>query len=65
MPKILTYFSPPPLPFRDMDWMAVTEDYDAEFTGEEDGYISPHPVGYGPTEEAAIADLMAQLEDRA
>lgn len=41
----------PPIPTRDMDWSAVTDDYE-----------SGHPIGQGATEDAAIADLLEQLE---
>lgn len=51
----------PPIPIRDWDWSAVTDDYDADC--DQDGFFSSHPVGSGPTEEAAIADLLEQLED--
>jgi hypothetical protein len=42
----------PPIPDRRYDWSAVTDDYEPG-----------HPVGHGETEEAAIADLVEQLED--
>jgi hypothetical protein len=37
----------PPIPDRRFDWQAATDNY-------EEG----HPVGHGPTKEAAIKDLM-------
>lgn len=41
------------IPIRDFDWCAVDDDtYDGEGC----------PIGYGATEEAAIADLIAQIE---
>jgi len=36
-----------------LDWVAVTSEYGGEWTD---------PVGYGETAEAAIEDLLAQLE---
>ena len=54
--KIETDYVFPPIPDRRFDWCAVTEDYD----GAED---SNHPIGYGRTEQEAIADLIEQLED--
>jgi hypothetical protein len=39
---------PEPFPF---DWEAYTDEWD-----------EGDPVGFGPTEEAAIADLMEKLE---
>ena len=51
--KIETEFVYPPIPSRDNDWSAVLAGYDAG-----------DPIGRGPTEVAAIADLLYQLEDR-
>ena len=51
--KITTEHVYPPIPIRDFDWCAYEGDYDL-------GAI----VGWGPTEEAAIADLKELLEDR-
>lgn len=59
--KIITSYDPKPIPTRACDWSAVTDDYEA---WTEDGeWHSTHPVGYGATQEEAIADLEAQLED--
>ena len=49
--KIITEFVYPPIPLRDFDWSAVTDNYEPGC-----------PIGYGRTEEAAIADLMAEIE---
>lgn len=52
-PRIITYFDPPPIPtWRQFAWSAITDNYDGG-----------DPIGYGPTEEAAKADLPEQLED--
>ena len=54
--KIRTEYVYPPIPYRGWDWSAVDDDtYDGERS----------PIGYGPTEAAAIADLKEQIEDRA
>lgn len=53
MEKILTRYAPPPIPIRDLDWDAVFENYEAG-----------DPIGYGPTEEDAIADLKDKMEAR-
>jgi hypothetical protein len=45
----------PPIPDRRWDWMAVWSDYD-------DDPECRHPVGHGPTLEAAIADLQIETE---
>ena len=42
----------PPIPVRDYDWCAYEGDYDLG-----------QRVGYGATREAAIADLMVQIEE--
>jgi hypothetical protein len=44
---IRTTFVYPPIPIRLFDWQAVR-----------DGYDLGSPYGHGPTEEAAIADLL-------
>jgi len=59
--KIHTNHDYPPIPVRCMDWSAVTDNYEAESDSE--GWWSTHPVGRGPTEQAAIADLLEQIED--
>jgi hypothetical protein len=51
--KIKTEYVHPPVPRRDWDWVA----YD------DDTYDGPDSkIGVGPTEEAAIADLLEQCE---
>lgn len=59
--KIHTTFECPPIPVRDMDWSAVTDDYDVDC--DQDGYFSNSPHGRGATEQEAIADLLEQLEE--
>lgn len=51
-----TEFVYPPVPWRSDDWSAVTDDYD----GAPDSHC---PIGTGPTEQAAIDDLMEQIEE--
>lgn len=61
--RINTSFDYPPIPVRNCDWSAVTDDYEA---WTEDGeWTTTHPAGHGATEEEAIADLLIQIEDRA
>jgi hypothetical protein len=59
--KIVTHYDPKPVPSDKFDWSAVTDNYDVDCVDGE--WHSTHPVGYGATEEEAIADLKAQLED--
>ena len=54
--RIRTDHWPKPIPIRDFDWAAVTDDYD----GAPDA--RPQCIGFGRTEQEAIADLMQQLE---
>lgn len=58
---IHTNFDYPPIPVRDMDWSAVTDNYDCDC--DQDGFFSTSPAGHGRTEQEAIADLLEQLED--
>jgi len=48
--KIVTAFVYPPIPIRNMDWCATTDDYEPGC-----------PMGNGATEAEAIADLKEQL----
>ncbi len=43
----------PPIPLRQFDWRAVLDDYEPGC-----------PMGEGPTEAAAIADLLQQIEEQ-
>jgi hypothetical protein len=49
--KIRTSNDRPPITSREYDWSAVLNDYEPG-----------HPIGHGATEDAAIADLIKQLE---
>ncbi len=51
--KIVTEYWAKPIPMREFDWSAVTDNYD--------GADPPDPIGYGRTEAEAIADLLEQL----
>lgn len=50
--KIVTNFVFPPIPVRSMDWSAV----------DNDTYDYDQPIGWGATEQEAIADLLEQFE---
>jgi hypothetical protein len=53
MPVIITTYDPPPIPFRGCDWSAIDDrTYDGPGS----------PIGYGRTEDEAIADLLSQLD---
>ncbi len=49
--EIVTEFVNPPIPVRSCDWSAVRK-----------GYEPGDRIGRGPTEQAAIADLLEQEE---
>ena len=51
--KIRTEFIHPPIPLREFDWSATYDDYD----GAEDSDTRGH-IGYGRTEQDAIANLV-------
>lgn len=52
--KIKTSNIYPPIPDRRFDWCATTDNYDGEGS----------PIGYGRSEEDAIEDLVAEIENR-
>ena len=52
LPRIRTEYVFPPIPIRSFDWRATLDDYEPGC-----------PMGQGPTEEAAIADLLSQIEE--
>jgi hypothetical protein len=61
--NIVTSFDYPPIPIRSMDWSAIDSDtYDCDC--DQDGFFSRSPVGYGATEEKAVADLLEQIAER-
>jgi hypothetical protein len=51
--KIITDYDPKPGPTTRFDWSAID---DATYDGHS-------PIGYGPTEQQTIEDLLAQVED--
>lgn len=53
--KVVTNYDYPPIPIRNCDWSAATDNYD----GAEDGHC---PIGRGRTELDAVTDLLEQLE---
>lgn len=57
--NIVTSYDFPPIPIRSMDWSATDQD---TYDGADD---SNCPIGRGPTERAAINDLVEQLVERA
>jgi hypothetical protein len=57
---IRTTYDPPPIPDRRFDWCAIDDD---THDGAPDSHWRARRIGYGPTEQEAIADLLAQLED--
>lgn len=54
--NIRVVYVAPPIPTNSHDWCAINDDT-------YEGYATD-PIGYGPTADAAIADLMQQIEER-
>lgn len=52
LPRIVTEYWPKPIPLRQFDWSAVTDNYEPG-----------DAVGYGCTEAEAIDDLRQQQEE--
>lgn len=50
MTMIKTNYDPKPIPIRQFDWSAVTDDYEPG-----------QPIGFGRTEAEAVKDLQEQL----
>lgn len=64
--ELSTSFVFPPVPWRHDDWSAIDgNSYDADWQGEEDGFVSKSAHGHGESEAEAIADLLDQIEERA
>lgn len=61
--KIVTHYDPPPIPIRDCDWTATTDNYDPGEPNGEGGYTGGSRIGHGKTEAEAIADLNEQLAE--
>lgn len=59
--RIRTDHVQPPIPVRDFDWSAILDDY---YDGAPDtAYGLCSFIGSGPTEEAAIKDLLELVEE--
>lgn len=64
--KIKVHATDNPTPRREWDWAAYDADtYDMSGIDEDGREYSDHPYGQGATPEEAIADLLAQIEERA
>lgn len=57
--EIVTSYDYPPIPERCFDWSATLRDYD----GAPDAKGPCSMVGRGPTETAAVADLLQQIDE--
>ena len=55
--RIRTHNEFPPIPIREFDWSAIDDD---TYDGAEDSHC---PIGRGATEQEAIDDLVAMLEE--
>jgi hypothetical protein len=54
--RVSTHFDYPPIPLRNVDWSAID---DSTYGGD-----PSDPIGRGPTEADAIADLLEEIELR-
>lgn len=54
-------YDPPPIPVRDLDWHFLHDDYDADWQGEEDGYVGNGLCGEAATPKACLAEI-AEIE---
>ena len=52
MSKIITSNVYPPIPCRDFDWSAITDNYEPGC-----------PIGHGATEQEAVIDLSRQMDE--
>lgn len=59
-PKIITMHVFPPISIQDFDWQAVRDGYE----GPDGDGVGGDPIGWGSTEEAAIADLLEREEEK-
>lgn len=57
--KIIATYAPPPIADRNYDWSAIDDD---TYDGADDSRTR-YQIGYGRSKEAAIADLMLQLDE--
>lgn len=60
--NIQTSHDRPPIPTRDCDWSAIDQD---SYDGADDAHPSCQIIGRGPTEIAAINNLVEQLVEQA
>ncbi len=56
---IVTHYAPPPIPVRHFDWSATDRN---TYDGAPDS-ANRYQIGWGETEQAAIADLLEKLDD--
>jgi hypothetical protein len=52
--KIITDYWAKPIPIRQFDWSAVTDNYEPG-----------DPIGHGTTEQEALDELLLRIEERA
>jgi hypothetical protein len=57
--RIATRHEPPPIPQRDYDWYAIDSD---TYDGAPDAGCC-RAIGFGPTEQAAIDDLLDRFDE--
>ncbi len=51
------HYDPPPIPIRDFDWSATHPDYDADWKGEEDGWVDNGLAVWASTRDYLIGGI--------
>lgn len=52
-------YNPPPIPSRQFDWHATHPDFEADWKGEEDGWVGSHPSFNAPSEKELREEIDA------
>ena len=60
--KIETHYDRKPIPSRECDWSATTDNYDVDWDGE--CWVANEPVGYGATELAKEMEEIGRSRER-
>lgn len=58
------HYDPPPIPIRSFDWTATGPDFDADYQGEEDGFVGNGQQVSAPTRDALVAEIDAWFEEQ-
>jgi len=56
-------YDPPPIPIRSFDWTATGPDFDADYQGEEDGFVGNGQQVSAGSRDALIVEVDAWFEE--